>query len=125
MYNDATLSPDEFSDSMYFRSIAAMLGVNAFSALQVQREDEPILPIDPSSPSRRYSPYEVFAYFRKNGEGVVNESTKLLDTSRMAKLLGVSEQAVLNQAKKGTLPYYKVGRLYRFNPQEITTKTGA
>ena len=44
---------------------------------------------------------------------------KLVDGHTIATLLSISPQTVRRMALRGTLPYYRVGRYYRYSIEEV------
>lgn len=60
---------------------------------------------------------------REYGETTINtviaESNPLISTAEAAKLLGISESGLLKQAKRGAIPYIKIGKLYKYDRQQI------
>ena len=47
-------------------------------------------------------------------------STELYDVPELARMLRVSEDFIRAQVQQRRIPYYKVGKLIRFDPREIT-----
>jgi excisionase family DNA binding protein len=47
-------------------------------------------------------------------------STELYDIPELARMLRVSEDFVRSQVQQRRIPYYKVGKLVRFDPREVT-----
>jgi len=49
---------------------------------------------------------------------------KYLSTIEVAKILGISREAVFKKIKKGQLPAVKIGRNYAIDPTDIGLKEG-
>ena len=47
-------------------------------------------------------------------------STEMYDVPELARMLRVSEDFIRAQVQQRRIPYYKVGKLIRFDPREIT-----
>jgi excisionase family DNA binding protein len=47
-------------------------------------------------------------------------TTKWYDVPELARMLRVSEDFIRSQVQRRRIPYYKVGKLIRFDPGEIT-----
>ncbi|MEW6555114.1 MAG: helix-turn-helix domain-containing protein [Actinomycetota bacterium] len=48
---------------------------------------------------------------------------RLLTSKEMAPILGISEAEVRRSARLGYIPYYRFGRLMRFDPAEVLEAT--
>ncbi|WP_167626530.1 helix-turn-helix domain-containing protein [Microbacterium hominis] len=46
-------------------------------------------------------------------------SEVLVDAARMASILGVSRETVYSKARAGDIPSFRIGRLYRFNVDDV------
>lgn len=53
------------------------------------------------------------------------ERKALIDPEAVAKLLGISVRGVYRLASAGELPFHRVGRQMRFDPDELLTATRA
>lgn len=49
-----------------------------------------------------------------------NEPEKLLDVDEVAALLGVHQQTVYDMARSGELRGFKVGRIWKFRPSDVS-----
>ena len=57
---------------------------------------------------------------RSNTKSRSETSVEWLGIPELAQMLGVSEDFIRSQVQQRKIPYYKVGKLIRFDPREIT-----
>ena len=53
----------------------------------------------------------------------MQKTLSLLTAKEMARILGISEQEVRRCARLGYIPYHRVGRLMRFDSEEVLRAT--
>lgn len=44
---------------------------------------------------------------------------ELISASKLSLMTDIKEMTLRKWAREGTLPYYKIGKLVRFNPEEV------
>jgi excisionase family DNA binding protein len=57
---------------------------------------------------------------RNNTKSRSETSVEWLGIPELAQMLGVSEDFIRSQVQQRKIPYYKVGKLIRFDPREVT-----